>query len=195
MQVFSRGLENYQASTTWREIDRDVNPVVHAPRRVPAALRDKLKHELREMVNDDVIAPVSEPTDWVSSLLLVSKPGKQRICVDPRDLNRAIKREHYQMPAIEEIATRLSRARLFAVVDTTSGFWQVKLDEESSRLTTFNTPFGGYRWKREPFGISSAPEFWQRRMRETIEGLEGTEVIADDFLITGKDDAFSRWMS
>ena len=86
------------------------------------ALRDKLKHELREKVNDDIIATVSEPTDWVSSLLLVSKPGKLRICMDPRDLNRAIKREHYQMPTIEEIATRLSGARVFTVVNATSGF-------------------------------------------------------------------------
>ena len=153
------------------------------------ALRDKLKHELREMVNDDIIAPVSEPTEWVSSLLLVSKPGKLRICMDPRDLNRAIKREHYQMPTIEEIATRLSGARVFTVVDAKNGFWQVELDEETSRLTTFNTPFGRYRWKRMPFGISSAPGVWQRKMHETIEGLDGVEVIADDFLITGKDDA------
>ena len=171
------------------EIDRDVNPVVHAPRRVPVALRDKLKHELREMVNDDIIAPVSEPTEWVSSLLLVSKPGKLRICMDPRDLNRAIRREHYQMPTIEELATRLRGARVFTVVDAKNGFWQVELDEESSRLTTFNTPFGRYRCKHMPFGISSAPEVWQRKMHETIEGLDGVEVIADDFLITGKDDA------
>ena len=73
------------------EIDRDVNPIVHGPPRVPMALRDKLKHELHEMVNDDIIAPVSEPTEWVSSLLFVSKPGKLRITMDPRDLNRAIK--------------------------------------------------------------------------------------------------------
>ena len=56
-------------------------------------------------------------------------------------------------------------------------------------LATFNTPFGCYRWKRMPFDISSAPEVWQRKMHETIEGMDGTEVIADDFLITGKDDA------
>ena len=171
------------------EIDRDVNPVVHAPRRVPVALRDKLKHELREMVIDYIIAPVREPTEWVSSLLLVSKPDELRICMDPRDLNRAIKREHYQMPTIEEIATRLSGARVLTVVDAKNGFRQVELDEESSRLTTFNTPFGRYRWKRMPFGISSAPEVWQRKMHKTIEGLDGIEVIADDFLITGKDDA------
>ena len=148
------------------------------------ALRDKLKHELREMVNDDIIAPVR-----VSSLLLVSKLRKLRICMDPWDLNRAIRREHYQMPTIKEIATRLGGARVFTVVDAKNGFWQVELDDESSRLTTFNTPFGRYRWKHMPFGISSALEVWQRKMHEIIEDLDGIEVIADDFLITGKDDA------
>ena len=167
----------------------DVTPVVHGPRRVPVALRDKLKHELRQMVNDDIIATVSEPTKWVSSLLLVSKPEKLRICMDPRDLNQTIRREYYQMPTIEEIATRLSGARVFTVVDAKNGFWQVELDDEASRLTTFNAPFGRYRWKIMPFGISSAPEVWQRKMHETIEGLDGTEVIADDFLMTGKYDA------
>ena len=50
-----------------------------------------------------VIAPVSKPTDWVSSMVTVVKPGKLRICIDPRHLNSAIKREHYPMPTIEEV--------------------------------------------------------------------------------------------
>ena len=59
------------------------------------------------------------------------------------------------------------------------------LDEESSHLTTFNTPFGRYRWKRMPFGIRSVPEIFQRKMNELIEGLKGVEVIADDFVVVG----------
>lgn len=58
------------------------------------------------MVASDVIIPITEPTEWVSS-----------ICLDPRDLNKAIRREHYQMPTVEEVATRLSLAKKFAVVD------------------------------------------------------------------------------
>ena len=74
------------------------------------------------------------------------------------------------MPTIEEIATRLNSAKLFSVFDASDGFWQVELDDESSSLTTFNTPFGRYRWKRMPFGINSASEAWQRKMREHIDG-------------------------
>ena len=90
---------------------------------------------------------------------------------------------HYPLPTIEEVATRLTKAKVFSVLDAKSGFWQVKLEEDY--LTTFNTLFGRFRWRRMPFGISSAPEVWQQRMNELVEGLNGVEVIADNFLICG----------
>ena len=86
------------------------------------------------------------------------------------------------------MATRLHGAKVFSLLDVRSGFWQVKLDEPSSYLTTFNTPFGRYRWKRLPFGICSAPEIFQRKMHQLIEGLSGVEIVADDFVIVGFGD-------
>ena len=165
--------------------DEAVKPVIHPPRRVPVSLREQIKAKLDEMVQRDIITPVTEPTPWVSSMLVVVKPDKLRICIDPRDLNRAICREHYQMPTIEEVATRLTNAKKFTVLDAKDGFWQKRLDTESSYKTTFNTPFGRFRWNRMLFGISSAPEVWQRSMHEFVEDLDGVEVIADDFLIAG----------
>ena len=100
-------------------------------------------------------------------------------------LNRAILREHYQLPTIDEVASRLTGAKKFTLCDAKDGFHQILLDDASSYLTTFNSPFGRNRWTRMPFGISSAPEVWQRRMHEFVEDLEGVEVIADDFLIAG----------
>ena len=89
------------------------------------------------------------------------------------------------MPIIEEIATQLHGAKLFTTLDVCHGFWHIALDEESSLLTTFNTPFGRYHWKRNPFGINSALEVFQRRMHELVEDLEGVEVVADDFVVVG----------
>ena len=169
--------------------DERIKPKVHPPRRVPVAVRPQIKEKLDELVQRNVITPVTEPAEWVSSMLAVIKPNKIRICLDPRDLNEAIKREHYQMPTIEEVATRLDKAKLFTVVDAKDRFWQKKLDRESSYKTTFNTPFGRYRWLRMPLGISSAPEVWQRTMHEFVEGLQGVEVIADDFVIAGFGDS------
>ena len=172
--------------------DESIKPVVHPPRRLPVAITEQVQRKLEEMAVYGIIRKVNQPTDWVSSMLAVSKPSSEadgetkiRICLDPRDLNVAIRREHFPMPSIEEIATRLNGAKLFSVFDASSGFWQVELDEESRMLTTFNIPFGRYCWKRMPFGINSTPEVWQRKMREHIEGLKGVEVSAGDFVIVG----------
>ena len=140
------------------------------------------------MVEEGILTPVNEPTDWVSSMVTVVKPNKLRICIDPKDLNRAIKRSHYPMPTIEEVATKLGKAKVFTVLDAKSGFWQIKLDEESSMLTTFNTPFGRFRWLRMPFGICSALEEFQRKMNNTFENLKRTAIIADDMLVFGEGD-------
>ena len=148
-------------------------------------MRPRIKNKLDELVDRKVIIPVTEPTQWVSSMLAIVKPNKVGICIDPRDLNRAIRREHYQLPTIDEVASRLTGATKFTLCDAKDGFHQILLDDASSYLTTFNTPFGRYRWARMPFGISSAPEVWQQRMHEFVEDLEGVEVIADDFLIAG----------
>ena len=168
------------------QVKPDTVPVVNPPRRLPVSLRNVVKTELDLMVDKEIIAPVTEPTPWVSSMVVAQKKdGKVRICLDPKHLNNAIMRSHYPLPIIEEVTTRLTKAKVFSVLDAKTGFWQVRLSEASSYLTTFNTPFGRYRWKRMPFGISSAPEVWQQKMNELVEGLSGVEVIADDFLICG----------
>jgi transposase InsO family protein len=168
------------------KLDTTMAPVQHAPRRVPVALRARLKTELEKMEKQGIIASVTTPTAWVSSMVVVPKKnGKLRICLDPKDLNQAIQREHYPLPTIEDVATRLHGAKVFTKLDVKNGFWHVKLDEESSFLTTFNTPFGRYRWKRMPFGIRSAPEVFQRKMHELIEGMPHVEVVADDFVVVG----------
>ena len=172
------------------EVDDNVKPVIHPPRKVPVALRDRLKEELDTLVKEEVITPVTEPTNWVSSLVLVNKPDKLRICIDPQDLNKALLRAHYLLPTIEEVATRLSKAKVFSVLDAKNGFWQVQLDKESSFLTTFNTPFGRYRWLRLPFGIKTAPEVYQCRIHESLQGLSGIEDIVDDILCVGEGDTY-----
>ena len=92
------------------------------------------------------------------------------------------------MLTIKEVATKLSNAKVFSVLDAKSGFWQIKLDEESSKLPTFNTPIGRFRWLRMPFGVCSASEEFQRRLNITFENLKGTAVIADDSLVFGEGD-------
>ena len=168
------------------EVDPNITPVKHTPRRVAIPLKAELKAHIEELEKMQVLKKVTEPTDWISSEVVVCKGSKLRLCIDPKDLNKALKRSHYPMPTIEEILPELSKAKVFSVADARNGFWQVKLDEPSSYLTTFWTPFGRYRWLRMPFEIATAPEEYQRRQHEVLEGLPGLYVIADDILITGQ---------
>ena len=165
------------------ELDDSVQPVIHPPRRIPYSLLEKLKAKLQELEEKDVVQKVDRPTPWVNSLVIVEKrDGSLRLCLDPRDLNKAIRREHHRIPTAEDIASRLSGKKVFSIVDEKDGFWQVRLDEESSHLCTFNTHFGRYRFKRMPFGISSAPEVFQKKNEALFGGIDGVEVIFDDIV-------------
>ena len=108
------------------------------------------------MVNIGVIAPVTEATDWVNSMVATRKENKEeiRLCLDPGNLNKALKGPHYPMRTAA-ILTRISKARYFSVLDAKSSFWQIPLEINSSYYTTFNSPFGRFRFLKMPFGISS----------------------------------------
>ena len=93
-------------------IKENATPVIHPPWKIPVALPDRLKKELDTMEWNGVIKRIKEPTDWVNLLVLFKKPdGYLRVCLDLRDLNKAIKREHYQFPTFDEKASRLHKTR------------------------------------------------------------------------------------
>ena len=170
-------------------VDNNVQPVIHALRKVPLALQPKLKKLLDHEVERGVMVKREEPTDWVSSLLCVEKKdGSLRVCLDPRDLNKAIKREHYAIPTFDDVVAHFQGKKLFTVIDLKEGFWQISLDEESSRLLTFNTPFGRYSFTRLAFGISSAPEVFQKRINYVFGDIEGVYVVFDDLIIAAEND-------
>ena len=111
--------------------------------------------------------------------------GDVRICIDPKALNEALIREHYRLPTLDDVLTQLKGARIFNKLDVKEAFWHVKLDHESSMLTTMITPFGRYRWLRLPFGLKVSSEIFQRKLGEALEGLENTINVADDIILAG----------
>ena len=109
--------------------------------------------------------------------------------LDPsQTLNKAIVIPHYQIPTIQEILPRLSgkKYKTFSIFDALDGFTQIALTDESLLRTTMHTPCGRYRWLHLPYGISSAPEEFQLRMHEALEGLQDVYCIADDILVVGQ---------
>jgi hypothetical protein len=102
----------------------------------------------------------------VNSLVTIEKPKtrKLRVYLDPRSLNKGIKREHFELLTIEDITTRMSEAKYMSKLDCNHGYWQIPLENESQLLTIFNSPFGRYCFLRMPFGINSAQEVFKKRV-------------------------------
>ena len=92
------------------------------------------------------VKPALNSTSMNNLVIVEKKNGSLRLCLDPRDLNKAVKREHYKIPTMQEIASEFAGKTVFSTLDLKDGYWQVKLDENSSMLCTFNTPFGRYRF-------------------------------------------------
>ena len=163
---------------------------MHPPRRVPEAFHVPLKRELDNLEAQGIIAKVTAPTDWVNSLVCVTKSnGTLRLCLDPKDLNKAIKRPRHCTPTIDEVLPKLNGAQYFSIVDVRSGYWNIKLDLESSLYTTFNSHHGIYRFLRLPFGLIRAQGIFQRKVDETFGDLPGVTGIAEDIVIYGKSQA------
>ena len=177
-------------------VDPTVLPNVSPSRRVPFAIKPKLKTELERLTDIGVLMPVDEPTDWVSNLVIETKEsGDLRLCLDPKQLHKALKRGGYPLPIIDDVLPDLSRAKVFTKVDARNGYWHVQLDDESSKLTTFDTPFGWYRWKRLPFGISVASEILQKRLNQALDRLDGLLTIHDDMVVYGVGDTEEEAMA
>lgn len=152
-------------------VNPEAKPVQHTSQCIAVTLHTELKEKLREMKKKSIIIKEADPRDWISSLVVVTKPGKIRLCLDLKDLNKAIKQPKYQMPTLEELLPNLSNAKVLSTLDAKDGFYQIGLKEESSKLTTFWMPFGPYCYLRMPFRISAAPQEFKCKQHKQLSDL------------------------
>lgn len=173
------------------EIDESVPAVQHAPRQVPVHLQPAYKKELKRLTEMGIITEVkNEFTPWVNSAVVTPKPdGSIRLCLDPRDLNKAVKRNAYYTRTVDDVIPQVSSSTHFSILDARSGYWQVQLDEESSKLCTFSTPWGKYRWNRLPFRLTCSGDVFQEKMDTVFGDIDGVTGIADDTFVHGKDES------
>ena len=134
----------------------------------------------------DVSTHVDEPMDWVSSITYVQKAnGELRLCLDPCDLNEAICCDHHKMPTVEEVAHEFTHSHFFTKLDACHGYWSIVLDQDSSMLTTFNSPFSRYRFLQLPFGLVCSQDIFQKEMDQILEECQGCIRITDDITVHG----------
>ena len=178
-------LKDYQVKL---HVNPDVPPVAQPVRRTPFSLRDKVKEKIEELVAMDIIEPVEGPTPWVSPVVVVPKQNDEiRLCVDMRRANKAIIRERYPIPTVDEVLQSRNQSTVFSKLDLKWGYHQLELHPDSRSITTFTAHCGLYQYKRLMFGITSAPEVYQHVIQQSLQGCEGVANISDDIIIHGKN--------
>ena len=164
--------------------------MIHAPRKCPIALHPKVKEHLDKMECLGLITHVDEPMDWVSSITYVQKAnGELRLCLDPLDLKEAICHDHHKMPTVEEVAHKFAHSHFFTKLDAHHGYWSIILDQDSSLLTSFNSPFSRYCFLQLPFGLVCSQDIFQKKMDQILEECQGCIGIADDITVHGSTEA------
>ena len=169
-------------------LTNDAKPFcINTPRSIPFIYHDRLKEELELLQRQNIIAPITEATQWCAPIVVTPKKHSDniRMCVDLLHINCYVQRERYQSPtpaeAIADIAA--TKAKYFTVLDAMKGYHQCPIDADSQLLTMFITPFRRFKYLHAPYGISSISKHYNRRMAEALEGLPEFCRIVDDIII------------
>lgn len=118
------------------------------------------------------------------------------MCIDYRHLNKHTVRDATPIPRSDELRQRLQGAKIFTALDLTSGYYQIRIEDEDQAKTAFNTRYGHFEWLVIPFGLTNAPATFSRWINETMGEFLDSFVVAylDDILIfsKNKDDHFKH---
>ena len=138
----------------------------------------------------DIIAPlgVDEMAEWCNSFVVVPKAnGKVQLCLDPAQLNQALIRLIHRGPTLNDILPKLNNVQYMSIINVSLSYHNLKLDKQSSYLTTFACPFGMYRYKHLPLRAALVGDMFQCKIDEIFNDMPNVFGIADDILVIGYD--------
>jgi hypothetical protein len=166
---------------------RQARPVCQPPHRLSPKERQLIRDMTEDMLQNGVIRPSVSP--WASPIVLVKKKdGKQRFCIDFRNLNKVAIRDVYPIPRIDDCLTALGDNQWFSTFDMNAGFWQIGMAEEDRHKTAFIVEGGLYEFNVMPFGLTNATATFQRYMDMVLAGLKWTSLLVylDDVCVFSK---------
>lgn len=167
------------------QINSDVQPVKSARRNIPQSLQCIVNERLTKMLDLGILEKAPRASKWISAMHVVPKSdGDTRIVIDMRRANQAIERYNHSMPLIEELWDKLHGSKFFTKFDLKDAFHHIEIDDESRELTTFMTDMGMLRYTRLAFGVSCAPELFQREMERILHYFKDFCIVfLDDILV------------
>ena len=163
---------------------------ISVARQIPLRFQAPAEQSIKQLLDARIVTPCDTPTEWCSpGFFVVKGDGKSvRLVTDYTKLNSFVERPVHPFPSVIDILQAIpASARVFAKFDAVNGYFQIPLDEPSSRLTTFLLPSSRYRYLRIPQGLNASSDEWCRRSDAVVEGLLWARKIVDDILIWADD--------
>lgn len=156
---------------------------------VPHALREELQTQLEKLLKADIIersdSHIGHPVILVKKGTSCPNKPTYRIVQDYRATNAAIKFPKYQMPIANHLLEKLRGSKFFASLDLQSSFFQVPLEPKDRAITTFNTVFGNFAYKRLPQGLNFSPGVLQALTDKLVADIKNLNIAnyIDDFCL------------
>lgn len=184
--LFKEELGAYNGPEVKLHLRSDARPRFLKARPVPFPMKQQVEEELNRLVATGILTPLRH-SEWATPLRIVKKDdGSLRICGDYRStVNAAIQVDRYPLPTSVEAFVKLSGGQVFSKLDLKQAYTQLRVDEETAKLLTLNTPIGLMKMNRLAFGVNAAPCIFQRVMSSALAGMEGVACLLDDVAITG----------
>lgn len=168
----------------------DNKPVFIKNYRMPHSQKAEVANQVNSLLKNNIIEP--SVSNYNSPILLVPKKStngekKWRMCLDFRQLNKKLLPDKYPLPRMDDILDKLGRAKWFSTLDLFSGFFQIPLDPESRKYTSFSTEQGSFQYKVVPFGLNVSPNSFSRMMALAFSGLSPATcfIYLDDIIVIG----------
>jgi len=125
------------------------------------------------MEGDGIIERVESSTWTLNVVVAQKKVGGMRLCVNLKNVNKALTPERHPLRTMEELTMKVAGATVFSIVDLKWGYVQLGLSKEARQLTAFLTHEGVFQFVRLPFGLATGPSAFQRVIRKIIDGIDG----------------------
>jgi len=168
---------------------KDKSKVISLPnRRLPLAYEDKVENIIKDLLVKGVIHKSN--SSFNSPIVLVpKKDGDIRLCIDYRHLNDNTEKPSFYFPDPQEIFDKLGGNTYFTTLDLVKGYYQLKMNLNSTKYTAFTTPSGHYEFARMPFGLCGAPFSFQAALHNILsdEDRQTCFIYLDDIIIFGKN--------
>ncbi|GFU34774.1 retrovirus-related Pol polyprotein from transposon 17.6 [Trichonephila clavipes] len=175
---------------TMRIILKDEEPVCQPPRRLAFTERQEVNKQIEEWLNEGIIRPSS--AEYASPIVMVKKKdGSSRMCIDYRKLNQKLVKDKFPLHIIEDVFRHFARSKVYSTLDLRNGFFQVDVDEDCRKYTSFIVPDGQFEFNKVPFGISTSPGVFQRYVSSIFRDLTRKGIVIsylDDLVILAKNE-------